>query len=165
MNWDQIYIWSSLALLGPLCLIAIWTDLRQMLIKNWLTASFASLACVIVLITLGWQALLWHVLFAVAIFFLCYIAFHFNQMGGGDLKLFVGVAIALGFWTFTKFLFILSAAAIVTLLLHRAVGLYVRPRDPDQKWGSFHRTNHFPYGVTIGLAYIITMGEKAITTV
>ena len=136
-----------------------------MIIKNWLTGSFACIATLIALVTLGWPAILYHLLFALAVGFVTYVAFHFNQMGGGDLKLLVGIAIALGMWRFFDFVFILAVATLVVLVLHRIIGNFVRPHDPDRKLASFHRQRQFPLRITIGLAYLFFIVRAVIQTV
>lgn len=149
------YIWASLILLGPLALVAVYTDLKTMLIKNWTNGAFAAIAFVLILVFLGWQPLLYHLLFAVCLMVLLYFPAYFGQLGGGDWKMFGAVALSFGFWGFAEYGLLLAACTIIVLLLHRAIGAFVRPRDPEQTWKSFHKPRHFPFGVTIGLSYVL----------
>ena len=67
MHYPAEYIYASLILLGPLALIAIWTDLRQMLIRNWTNGLFAAIALFLGIIFLGWPTIGLHIGFAVAV--------------------------------------------------------------------------------------------------
>ncbi|MEM9209989.1 MAG: prepilin peptidase [Pseudomonadota bacterium] len=158
------YIFASLLMLGPLAAIAIWSDLREMLIRNWLTGSFAVVATILSAALLEWPEVAYRLAFALFVMVSVYFAFALGRMGGGDAKLLGAVAISLGLWGFLEYLFILALCTLVVLLLHRVVGRFVRPRDPEEKWASFHRMKHFPFGVTIGLSYLGYMISLSLDT-
>ena len=161
MDFSSEYVISSLILLGPLAAIAMWTDLKTMLIRNWTNGLFAVIAAVLVAVFLGWIDLAYHFCFALGMMLFLFLPAYYGQLGGGDWKMFGAVALSLGFRDFAVFGMILAVTTIIILLLHRAVGFYIRPHDPRQHWASFHRPNHFPFGVTIGLSYLIYMAGLA----
>ena len=162
MNFPFEYALASLILLGPLAAIAMWTDIKTMLIKNWTNGLFAIIAAILAAAFLGWPDVGYHVAFGGGIMLFLFLPAYYGHLGGGDWKMFGAVGVSLGFVDFARFGVLLAATTIVVLLLHRAIGFFVRPRDPGQNWASFHRPNHFPFGVTIGLAYLIYMSGLAI---
>jgi len=161
MNFPDGYIFASLGLLGPLAIIAMWTDLRTMLIKNWTNGAFALIAAILIVIFMDLQTLGFHAVFAFVVMIILFLPTYYGKMGGGDWKMFGAVSLSLGFWDFATFGVFLAIATILVLILHRIVGKIVKPRDPEEKWASFHRPNHFPFGVTIGLTYLLYMTRLA----
>lgn len=84
MGWNDLIIIVAVS-------IAVYTDVRTGLIKNWLTAPLLFTGCVLAYLSGGWAEVLSGV---VAGFSIACLTFMFSTPGGGDIKL----AMAVGPW-------------------------------------------------------------------
>lgn len=84
MGWNDLIIIVAVS-------IAVYTDVRTGLIKNWLTVPLFLAGCVLAYLSGGWAEVLSGV---VAGFSIACLTFMFSTPGGGDIKL----AMAVGPW-------------------------------------------------------------------
>ena len=147
MGWGLLWI----ALLAGLLLSAGIEDVRHREIANWKNAAIALLA------PLWWWSngnVLWPdivlQLSVAALFFAFFcIAFHFGQMGGGDVKM-IG---ALSLWLpFTALIGMLLVMAIVGGVLTSILVVERRIRRKTE-------AVEVPYGVAIAIAGLLALRE------
>lgn len=126
-------------------------DVRTREIANWKNAAIALLA------PLWWLAIglpLWpgvalHIGVALAVFALFCVAFHFGQMGGGDVKLIGALALWLQPIAVLQMLVLMSLAGGVLTLVMLA----------DHHFRKSQRTLEIPYGVAIAIAGLAALRE------
>jgi prepilin peptidase CpaA len=149
---QQILVYVLLGGLAIGLLISVYTDIRNRLILNAVTAPIA-LAAPIYWYAVGhfhWAAIGLHLLIALMVFAFFAIAFRFGAMGGGDVKLFS--ALALWFdWISTMNLLLIASVlgAAVTIVFW---GIHKARRQSGQP--------KIPYGVAISLAGLWVVGEQ-----
>lgn len=144
----------GLGLLGMLALLLVSAgieDVRTREIANWKNAIIALAA------PLWWYASdlsLWpgvagQLGLALAVFSIFALAFHFGQMGGGDVKLIGALALWFPFQSLSWLLIIMSlVGGAITVAL--AV---------EHKWRKAGRPLEVPYGVAIAIAGLIAIRE------
>ncbi len=150
MGWDHF----SLALLGALGLLLVSAgieDARRREIANWKNAAIALLAP-----AFWWSSelSLWpdmaiQVGVAALVFALFCIAFHFGQMGGGDVKLIGALALWLPPMPLLSMLLIMSiVGGIVTIIM-----------VVEKKFKKNEALVEIPYGVAIAAAGLLALRE------
>jgi len=126
-------------------------DVRTREIANWKNAAIALLA------PLWWLAIglpLWpcvaiRIGVALAVFILFCVAFHFGQMGGGDVKLIGALALWLPPIALLQMLVVMSLAGGVLTLVMLA----------EHRLRKSQRTLEIPYGVAIAIAGLAALRE------
>ncbi|MFH1256314.1 MAG: A24 family peptidase [Candidatus Diapherotrites archaeon] len=102
--------------------IAAWTDLRTGLINDWLTYPLIAIGAIFGLLEFDWTAFG----LAAVVFAIGYALYYFGKFGGGDVKLFTGIALVLPF--FQGQLFILNVVIVSALVSFVALPLYFVPK-------------------------------------
>lgn len=150
MGWD-ILSWALPATLALLLVSAGIEDARTREISNRKNAAIALLAP-LWWITIGlspWPDMALQLGLAVIVLILFGIAFHFGQMGGGDVKLIVALALWLPVMPFMQMLLVMSvlggALTLVMLI--------------DHKIRQNKRVLEIPYGVAIAIAGLLSLRE------
>jgi prepilin peptidase CpaA len=142
------------ALLGGLAialLVSVYTDLRYRLILNKITlpVAFAAPVYWFAIGDYGWSAIGIHLLTAAAVFAVFTIFFHFNMMGGGDVKLFSALSLWFVWNEVLRMIFVASLfGGVVTIIF--AVAHKMRKQKGPVK---------VPYGVAIALSGLMTVSE------
>ncbi len=150
MGWDHF----SLALLGALGLLLVSAgieDARRREIANWKNAAIALLAP-----AFWWSSglSLWpdmaiQIGVAGLVFALFCVAFHFGQMGGGDVKLIGALALWLPPMPLLDMLLIMSiVGGIVTVIM-----------IVEKKFKKNEALVEIPYGVAIAVAGLLSLRE------
>ncbi|MBN8839589.1 MAG: prepilin peptidase [Sphingomonadales bacterium] len=150
MGWVLLLGALPVALL-LLLLSAGIEDVRTREIANWKNAAIALLA------PLWWLAIglpLWpgvalRVGVALAVFVLFCVAFHFGQMGGGDVKLIGALSLWLPPIALLQMLVVMSLAGGVLTLLMLA----------EHRLRKSERILEIPYGVAIAIAGLAALRE------
>ena len=150
MGWVLLLGALPVALL-LLLLSAGIEDVRTREIANWKNAAIALLA------PLWWLAIglpLWpgvalRVGVALAVFVLFCVAFHFGQMGGGDVKLIGALSLWLPPIALLQMLVVMSRAGGVLTLLMLA----------EHRLRKSERILEIPYGVAIAIAGLAALRE------
>lgn len=89
-----LFSYALLAALASGLLYAAYTDLKRRQIENWLNAAIAIGAPIFWLASgASWTDVGMHLALAVAVFLVLLVLFAMRQMGGGDLKLLVALAL------------------------------------------------------------------------
>jgi len=150
MAWSILH-WLLPAILILLLLSAGIEDARTREIANWKNVAIALLA------PLWWVAIglpLWpgmaiQLSVALAVFALFCVAFHFGQMGGGDVKLIGALALWLPLAPLLRMLMVMALAGGVLTLIMLA----------DHKIRKRQNILEVPYGVAIVLGGIVVLNE------
>lgn len=149
------------SILTLLMLIVLYTDVRWMLIHNWLNILVAALFPIAAL-TLPHETDWLMSLAAAAAFFAGGLAlFSFNIMGGGDVKLLGALGLWLG-WSmaavnFLVYMSFMGGVATVFLLLLR-VAIKKLSKKPDAERIECLRTGApVPYGIAIALGFLVVL--------
>lgn len=150
MGWGLLQI-ALVALLGGLLVAAGIEDARRREIANATTGAIALLAPLWWLASgvTPWPDLIIQIGVAAGVFALFCVAFHFGQMGGGDVKLIGAVAL----W--------LPPSALLTLLMVMSIvgGVLTLIMVIDHKFARRTRPLEVPYGVAIAVAGLLAFRE------
>lgn len=131
--------------------ISVVTDLREMIIPNWLSASVPLIFFPAALLAgFGWGLIGWHMLAFLAAFVACFALFSLNVFGGGDAKLIPGVVLWLGPAAVTPFLF---AMALVGGLLG-IILIIARNTLPAGNIVIMQKASGVPYAVAIAAGVV-----------
>lgn len=150
MGWDHF----SLALLGALGVLLVSAgveDARRREIANWKNAAIAALAPAFWWSSglSFWPDMAVQVAVASLVFGLFCIAFHFGQMGGGDVKLIGALALWLPPMPLLGMLLIMSiVGGIVTIVM-----------IVEKKLKKNEALVEIPYGVAIAVAGLLSLRE------
>ena len=140
------------AVVALLLFVAAWIDGRTRIIPNWLNAAIALLALPywhVNGLTL-WPGVAIQIAIAVVVFAIFFGIWSLGQMGGGDVKLLVALALFLSPVDFVRTLFVMGLAGGVLTLV-----MVVR-----------HRMRHDgapfenPYGIAIAAGALYAMSER-----
>lgn len=145
----------------PFCIWAALTDLRHMKIYNktniGLFLAFAIVALMIFPLDIYALRIAQGALMLVVGFLLN----NFGYMGGGDSKFIGAMAPYIAMQDATKFLMLLAAMALITVVLHRGIGA-IAPLQPHLTgWKSWQVAKKFPYGLTLSSALLIYLAMSA----
>lgn len=153
MGWGLLQI-GLIALLGLLLLAAGIEDVRSREISNRKTAAialFAPLWWIASGVPL-WPGLAIQIGCAAIVFALFCLAFHFGQMGGGDVKLIGALALWLPPDSMLAMLMVMAiAGGAVTLIMIL-----------DHKFARRTRDLEVPYGVAIAVAGLLSLREPVL---
>ncbi len=150
MGWD-ILSWGLPAIVAVLLVSAGIEDARVREIANWKNAAIALMAPVwwVAIGIAPWPGMAVQIGLALGVLILFCVAFHFGQMGGGDVKLITAMSLWLPFGAFLEMLLVMSLAGgaitIVMLIEHR---LRKTSGTPE-----------IPYGVAIAIAGLLGLRE------
>ena len=139
------------AVLAAMLIVAMYGDLRQRIIPNWLNAIIALLAIPywwlsgLSLTDVGIQ-----VGIAAGVFALFALAFRLGMMGGGDVKLVTALALWLPYAALVKLLVVMSIAGGVLTLVMIVRNRMQRAEDKPE----------VPYGVAIAIGGFWLIGER-----
>lgn len=150
MGWNFLS-WALPIMLGLLLLSAGIEDARVREIANWKNAAIALLAPLwwLAIGIAPWPGMAVQLGVALVTLALFCVAFHFGQMGGGDVKLIAALALWMPMTALIQLLLIMSivggAITIVMLIDHR---FRKNSGNPE-----------IPYGVAIAIAGLIGLRE------
>lgn len=142
----------------PICLWAMVTDLKHMVIKN-----YAVLALMAGFVVLGlfafptWGEYFWRYANFAAVLGIGFLLWIFPGIGfgAGDAKFAAAIApfVAVGDWA--VFLMILSATSIIGVILHRLAKRVPVIVNATPEWQSWQEDQAFPWGVSLASALIL----------
>ncbi|WGI22851.1 prepilin peptidase [Amylibacter sp. IMCC11727] len=150
----------------PFCIWAALTDLRHMKIYNKtnLGLFFAFVIVGLGMIAMGgftWELYALRIAQGALMLVIGFLLNHFGYMGGGDSKFIGAMAPYIAMQDATKFLMLLAAMALVTVVLHRGIGA-IAPLQPHLVgWKSWQVSKKFPYGLTLSSALLIYLAMAA----
>jgi prepilin peptidase CpaA len=150
-----VIVAAAVTVLGLLLVAAAISDGWRMIIPNWISVAVAALFLLVAISTV--EVDLWpRVGVAAATFLLGAVLFSFNWMGGGDVKLWTGLALWLGpelIGIHLVMVALLGSALGVVILATR----YLRAVGTDRGW----RGGLMPYGIPIAAAGLILLPKVA----
>lgn len=153
MDWTILH-WLLPAILVLLLLSAGVEDVRTREIANWKTGGIALLAPLWWVATglPAWPGMATQLGVALAVFALFCVAFHFGQMGGGDVKLIGALALWLPLVPLVQMLIVMSLAGGALTLVMLA----------DHRIRKNGRTLEVPYGVAIVFAALAVLHQPVL---
>lgn len=146
-------VWLMLGAL-PVAAWVIWTDLKSMRIPNKAVLSLIGVYAVIGALTLPLTVWAWAWLHLAVVLA---IGFALNMTGGfgaGDAKFAAAMAPFVAVGDIPLFLFLLSALAVVTFLVHRIARQVPAIVAATPDWTSWQRRD-FPFGIALAPALIV----------
>ena len=146
----------------PICIFAAQSDLRFMIIPNWVSLALVAVFCVLGLIFLPINVIGWQLLGGFIVLAVGFVLNAFGFVGGGDVKFLAGLAPFVTHREIPPFLLILSACMLVTLALHRIAARIPAVRRATPNWKSWSAGRHFPLGISIALAGIIYLAMRVV---
>jgi prepilin peptidase CpaA len=150
MGWTFLS-WALPAMLGLLLVSAGIEDARVREIANWKNATIALLAPLwwLAIGIAPWPGMVIQLGVALVVLALFCVAFHFGQMGGGDVKLIAALALWMPVPALIQLILIMSiVGGIITLLMVVDHRLSKRSGNPE-----------IPYGVAIAIAGLFALRE------
>jgi len=150
MGWIFLS-WALPAMLGLLLLSAGIEDARVREIANWKNAAIALLAPLwwLAIGIAPWPGMVIQVGVALVVLALFCVAFHFGQMGGGDVKLIAALALWMPVSALIQLILVMSVVGgVITLVMLVDHRLSKRNGNPE-----------IPYGVAIAIAGLFALRE------
>lgn len=150
MGWTFLS-WALPAMLGLLLVSAGIEDARVREIANWKNATIALLAPLwwLAIGIAPWPGMVIQLGVALVVLALFCVAFHFGQMGGGDVKLIAALALWMPVPALIQLILIMSiVGGLITLLMVIDHRLNKRSGNPE-----------IPYGVAIAIAGLFALRE------
>lgn len=139
----------------PFCIWAALTDLRHMKIYNNTNIGLFLAFTVVGLMIFPLDIYALRIAQGVLMLVVGFLLNNFGYMGGGDSKFIGAMAPYIAMQDATKFLMLLAAMALVTVVLHRGVGA-ITPLQPHLAgWKSWQVSEKFPYGLTLSSSLLI----------
>jgi prepilin peptidase CpaA len=145
----------------PFCLYAAWSDLKFMIIPNWVSIGmFGAFLVIGAFFVPTWEDYFWRIGIALAVLFVGFILNAIGVMGGGDVKMLSGFMPYIALSDFPDYLIILSASLLITLAAHR-IAMRIGPiRRLTPDWKSWSAGRYFPMGISIATAGLLYLALK-----
>lgn len=150
MGWNFLS-WALPVTLGLLLVSAGIEDARVREIANWKNATIALLAPLwwLAIGIAPWPGMAIQLGVAIVVLALFCVAFHFGQMGGGDVKLIAALALWLPVTSLVHLVLVMSiVGGLITLVMLADHRLSKRSGSPE-----------IPYGVAIAIAGLFALRE------
>ncbi len=145
----------------PFCIWAALTDLRHMKIYNKTNIGLFLAFAVVGLMIFPLDIYALRIAQGALMLVVGFLLNNFGYMGGGDSKFIGAMAPYIAMQDATKFLMLLAAMALITVVLHRGVGA-IAPLQPHLAgWKSWQVSKKFPYGLTLSSALLIYLAMSA----
>ena len=142
-----------------LIMVSVVTDLREMIIPNWISAAVPLLFIPAAwLAGMDWAVIGGHAVAFLAAFAVCFALFYLNVFGGGDAKLIPGVVLWLGPAAVMPFLF---GMALVGGLLG-IILLVARNTLPAGSLVIMQKTSGVPYAVAIAAGVLLAAPDAVL---
>ncbi|MBF9029181.1 hypothetical protein HKCCE3408_02120 [Rhodobacterales bacterium HKCCE3408] len=147
--------WIFLPLVLPVCLWVVYTDLKDMLIRN--VAVLALLAGFVVLgpFALPFTDYLWRFAHFGVVLAIGFVATSTVGVGAGDSKFAAAAAPFVALADCSVFLLLLSFTSIGGLLLHRIARRVPVIVNATPDWVSWEDQKQFPWGVSLASALVL----------
>ena len=148
--WAATYLAATL----PFCVVAGWSDLRFMIIRNWV-----SLCVFTVFIVLGFWVfplsdLAFRIGIALVVFAVGFLLNQFGLMGGGDVKLIAAMTPFIAGAQWFDFVFGIALWSLIIVGLHKLIAMSPLQQRWFADWKSFDAGRRFPYGLPLALAFV-----------
>jgi len=147
-----------LALMLPVLAFAAYTDLTRMKIPNMLSLIGVALFAVSIPF-LPFEETGLRILCAAIVFAVMFLLFAFGLFGGGDVKLMAVLMLFIPSSSLFEFSYIFSASMLIGIVLISLLQAY--PAMVPSHWRSIQRKGHFPMGISIALAGMLSFGWNA----
>jgi len=142
-----------------LIMVSVVTDLREMIIPNWISAAVPLLFIPAAwLAGMDWAVIGGHAVAFLAAFAVCFALFYLNVFGGGDAKLIPGVVLWLGPAAVMPFLF---GMALVGGLLGLIL-VVARNTLPAGSLVIMQKTSGVPYAVAIAAGVLLAAPDAVL---
>lgn len=142
----------------PVALAIAISDLRRMIIPNWMTLGAALIFLCFIFIALPMEQALWRVAGAALVFAVGFLGFLAGAVGGGDAKAAAAFALMIAPRDAGSALVLLAAAALIGLIVVSILRATPLGRGSWEVWSARGR---FPYGVALSAALLAYLGLAA----
>ena len=141
----------------PVCIWVAWSDTKFMRIPNvaCYTLFIGFLVLGPLLFGLGEYGL--RIAQGFIVLFIGFFMTSWGLVGGGDSKFAAAMAPYIAISHILPFLFIIAAVSLLSIVLHRAIGITPGLKNHVKNWDSWNARGKFPYGVILAaslLAYL-----------
>ncbi len=153
--------WAFFLVALPFLFIAAYTDLRYMLIKNWMNLAMAVAFLIPALIYLPFSEIGFRIGIAFVVLVVLILLAAFDAFGGGDAKYLAALALYIPPTDYMAFIFILSFTNLLALVIHRVARRQRCVRAIAPRWKSW-RVRKFPMGYAISGAALLFLGLRAV---
>lgn len=141
----------ALLIAAPVALAVAISDLRSMIIPNWMTLGAAVIFLGFVFITLPLDQALWRVAGGLIVFAAGFLGFLARVVGGGDAKVAAAFALMIAPQDASVALILLAVSALLGLIVISLLRATPLGRGSWEVWSARGR---FPYGVALSMALI-----------
>ena len=143
----------------PICLWVIYTDLKDMKIRNKAVVALLALYAVVGFIALPFDAYLWRYAHFAVVLVAGFLLSLTGTFGAGDAKFAAVMALFVAMPDMGKVMILLSVALIVAFILHRVARRVGVIRRMTPTWTSWDAAK-FPMGTALGstLAIYLALG-------
>ncbi|KMW59514.1 Type IV prepilin peptidase TadV/CpaA [Candidatus Rhodobacter oscarellae] len=143
----------------PICLWVMYTDLKDMKIRNKAVLALLATYAVIGFIALPLDAYLWGYAHFAVILVIGFLLNMTGALGAGDVKFAAAMALFVSFADTGVFMMLLALAIIAAFMLHRIARLMPFIRAATPNWVSWD-AKKFPMGTALGssLAIYLALG-------
>lgn len=108
--FETIFIIRIILLLVAVALAAYF-DYKTGYIYDWISLPLIAIGLILNIFTYSWKSLIPIVLIAVGIYLFGYLAYYFGKIGGGDIKLFIGIHMILPYLNNQLLIFLVIIAS------------------------------------------------------
>ena len=144
----------------PICLFAAWSDLKDMIIPNWVALALVAAFCLLGVMFLPFEDVLWRLLAGFLVLVAGFVLNALGLIGGGDVKFLSGLVPFVATADIAPFLMIMSASMLVTLAAHRIAARIPAIRRATPDWESWRAGRKFPMGISIAVAGIVYLALR-----
>lgn len=141
----------------PIALWVSWSDMKFMRIPN-----VACLALFVSFLVLGFFIYDLHeygirILQGIVVLIIGFFATKIGLVGGGDSKFFAAMAPFIALEQSLPFIFIIGIMSLLSVGLHKIVGITPWVKHKIADWDSWNTTGMFPFGVTLATSLIASL--------
>lgn len=142
----------------PIGIWVAWSDMKFMRIPN--VACFALFLSFLVLgpLILNLNEYGIRIAQGIVVLIIGFFATGIGLVGGGDAKFTAAMAPFIALGSFIPFIFILGVISLVSIILHKLIGITPGLKNHINDWDSWNAHGMFPFGVTLAgslVAYLL----------
>ncbi len=146
----------------PFGILAMYFDLRYMIIPNKVVLGLFAAFLIVGVIFLPFQSFLWHLLGGFVVLAIGFVMNAAGLVGGGDAKFAAAMALFVSFADILPFLLMLAVITLIVVALHYIFGRLPIAQDFKKGWKSWDKDRKFPMGFGFGPTLIYYLATKVL---
>ncbi|QHQ37224.1 A24 family peptidase [Algicella marina] len=154
--------WTFFVVLLPFLFTAAYTDLKFMLLKNWMNIALFALFLPLGLMVLPVEDFAYRLCIGLAVFVVLMLLAIFNAFGAGDAKYLAALTPFIAPEDYSAFVFILCYTNLIAIVLHRIARSVAAIRNLAPDWKSW-AARKFPMGYAISGAALFFFSYRALS--